>query len=50
MRCPLCRVSPEGQAPQRSVLKAQLVAEVSPLERPVQQFQAALWLVDSIPD
>jgi hypothetical protein len=35
---------------QRWVLKAQLAAEVSPLERPVQQFQAALWRVDSILD
>jgi hypothetical protein len=34
------------QVPQRPVLRAQLVAEVSPLERPVQQFQVALWLVD----
>jgi hypothetical protein len=50
MRCRLCRVSLEEQAAQRSVLKAQLLAEVSPLERPVQQFQAALRLVDSILD
>jgi len=50
MRCRLCRVLPGEQAPQRSVLKAQLAAEVSPLERPAQQFQAALWLVDLILD
>ncbi|HEX9272933.1 MAG TPA: hypothetical protein VGA01_12040 [Candidatus Binatia bacterium] len=50
MRCRLCRVSLEGQALQRSVVKAQLVAEVSRLERPAQQFQAALWLVDLILD
>lgn len=50
MRCRLCRVSLEEQARQRSVLQAQLAAQVSPLERPVQQFQAALWLVDSILD
>ena len=41
MRCRLCRVSLEEQARQRSVLKAQLAAEVSPLERRV-QFQVAL--------
>ena len=50
MRCRLCRVSLEEQVPQRSVLKAELVAKVSPLERPVQQFQAVLWLVDLILD
>jgi hypothetical protein len=37
------------QVPQRWALKAQLVAEVSQSERPVQQFQAAV-LVDSILD
>ena len=42
MRCRLCRVSLEGLAPLRSVLKARLVTEVSPLEPPVQQFQVAL--------
>ena len=49
MRCRLCRASLEGQAPQRSVLKAQLVAEVSPLERPV-HYQVLLSRVDSILD
>jgi hypothetical protein len=49
MRCRLCRVSLEEQARQRSVLKAQLAAQVSPLERRM-QFQVALWLVDWILD
>ena len=50
MRCRLCRVWPVAQVPQRWALKAQLAAKVSQLERPVQQFQAALGLVDSILD
>jgi hypothetical protein len=49
MRCRLCRVSLEEQARQRSVLKAQLAAQVSPLERRM-QFQVELWLVDWILD
>jgi hypothetical protein len=49
MRCRLCRVSLEEQARQRSVLKAQLAAQVSPLERRM-LFQVELWLVDWILD
>ena len=49
MRCRPCRVSPVEQTPQRSVLKAQLAAEMSPLEWRM-QFQVASGLVDSILD
>ena len=42
MRYRLCRVSPVERVPQRWALKAQLAAEVSQLERPVQQFQAGV--------
>ena len=46
MRCRLCRVSLGGAGAAALGAAGKLVAEVPPLEPPVQQVQVALWLVD----